>query len=152
MKTTSRIFIGTTIAIAALLLISLQLANFAVDTTLRGWHEGSTGLQVAIAEQKKSGKPIALFFYTDWCQNCKALRENILSSPEFKNYAENLIPVKINPEIGPDERKIADKYGVFGYPTFLIQRPDQRQAIPVSIKRNLTPESFIGYCNRAVDT
>lgn len=151
MKTSSRILIGAGIAVAGLTLIAFQLTNFAVDTTLRGWHEGAKGLQLAMTEQKKTGKAIALFFYTDWCQNCKALRENILSTPQFRKYSENLIPVKINPEMGLDERKIADKYGVFGYPTFLIQGQNQKRATPVLIKRNLTPDIFIGDCDNAIN-
>ena len=145
----SPILISAGVITAAIVFIGLQLSNFSIDSSLGTWKNNAAGFRAALAEQADSGKPVAVFFYTDWCQNCKALRENILSSQEFKEYSSRLIPVKINPESGADERKIADKYGVFGYPTFLILAPESHKASYVSTRRNLTTGQFIGECQKA---
>ena len=141
----------TTVAviIGALALVSIQLSKFAVDATLRHWHEGATGFQNALDLQKTSQKSIALFFHTDWCANCKKLRENVLSSPEFDQYLKNVIPVKINPETGLKERQLADNYGVLGYPTFLMIEPNSKTVTRIRTNQNLSPQQFIDQCKAA---
>jgi len=143
--------IATTVAIiiGALGLVTIQLSQFAVDATLRHWHEGASGLQTALDLQKTSHKPIALFFHTDWCANCKKLRENILSSEEFDQYLKNVIPVKINPETGLKERQLADNYGVFGYPTFLMIEPKLQTVTRIRTSQNLSPQQFVDQCKAA---
>ncbi len=146
--TSRHIKFATTIAIiiGALALISAQLSNFAVDATLRNWHENATGFETALNLQQVSHKPIAVFFHTDWCANCKKLRENVLSSPEFEQYLENVIPVKINPEAGLKERQIADIYDVRGYPTFLMIGPDSRTVSRIRTSQKLSPQKFVDQC------
>lgn len=151
MKAKTGIITFVTIA-AALGLISAQLARFTVDTSLNKWLDGANGYQLALSKQKSSNKPVALFFYTDWCENCKALRKNVLSSPEFEEFSTSLIVVKINPETGPDERKIADKYGIYGVPAFLLIRPENGVIRKIQAKRNSTPPGFIKQCRTALET
>ena len=141
----------TTIAVifGALALIAIQLSQFAVDATLRHWHENASGFQRALDLQKTSHKSIAVFFHTDWCANCKKLRENVLSSPEFDQYLKNVIPVKINPETGLKERQLADRYGVLGYPTFLIIEPNSQSVTRIRTSQNITPQQFIDQCKVA---
>jgi thiol:disulfide interchange protein len=146
-----RIRMVSTLAIVsgALALIGIQLSQFAVDATLRHWHEGASGFQTALALQNTSHKPIAVFFHTDWCTNCKKLRENVLSSPEFDLYLKNVIPVKINPETGLKERQLADNYGVLGYPTFLMIEPNLKTVTRIRTSNNLSPQQFIDQCKAA---
>ncbi|WP_455201865.1 thioredoxin family protein [Kaarinaea lacus] len=141
----------TTIAVifGALALITIQLSQFAVDATLRHWHENASGFQAALDLQKTSQKAIAVFFHTDWCASCKKLREEVLSTPEFDQYLKNVIPVKINPETGLKERQIADKYGVLGYPTFLIIEPGSQTVTRIRTSQNITPQQFIDQCRTA---
>jgi len=134
---------------AAITLIAIQLSRFAMDTTLRQWYSGAEGYQNALTLQTTSHKPIALFFHTDWCANCKKLRETVLSSPKFDQYLKNVIPVKINPESGLKERQIADKYGVIGYPTFLLIDYSAHKITRVRTSQNITPEQFIDQCKAA---
>ena len=141
-----RIIASLTIVTSAIALIAIQLSQFAVDTSLRNWHENAEGFKTALGIQKATKKPIALFFHTDWCVNCKKLRENILSSSEFDRYLKNVIPVKINPEAGSKERQIADKYAVRGYPTFLMIGPDSYSVSRLRTSQNLTPQQFVDQC------
>ncbi|MGD8559279.1 MAG: thioredoxin family protein [Gammaproteobacteria bacterium] len=144
-----RILTTSTVIIAALALIGFALSQFAVDASLRHWHSNARGYQAALDLQSANGKPIALLFHTDWCQNCKRLREQVLANPEVDHYLKNAIPVKINPEMGLKERQIADSYGVRGYPTFLMitRHPDSVKLIRTP--RNLSPENFIDQCQQA---
>lgn len=71
----------------------------------------------------------AAFTGSDWCSWCMKLEEEILSKEEFKNYAkDNFIlfvadfPMKSKPseEIAKQNKKLAEKYNVEGFPTVLI--------------------------------
>jgi len=137
---------------AFIALVSYQLSQFATDTSLGHWYAGADGYAAALEEQKHTGKPIALFFHTDWCASCKNLRETVLSSRQFEGFAQNIIPVKINPETGLAERKIADNYRVRGYPTFLIITSDFKSITPIRTGLNMAPEKFIAYCEKALQT
>jgi thioredoxin-related protein len=145
----SRTIISIAVILAAIALMAFQLSRFTLDASLRQWHSGAEGYKSALALQKSSLKPIALFFHTDWCSSCKKLRETVLASPEFDEYLKNVIPVKINPESGLKERQIADSYGVTGYPTFLLIDFNGQKVTRIRTSQNLTPQQFIEQCNTA---
>jgi len=147
-----RLLINITLVTACLLLVVIQLGRFAVDASLHDWHEGYSGYQQAVAEQRKTGKPLALFFYTDWCDSCKKLRNNVLASNEFSTYKSQLIPLKINPEYSSQEKSIADRFGVYGYPTFIILKADSSKPRYVRNTNNITPSEFIQACNAAIQS
>lgn len=152
MKRYSRALTTIGIISSAVALVAYQLSQFAVDASLNHWHNGASGYKVALEQQSKNGKAIALFFHTDWCSSCKNLRETVLSSNQFDQFARNLIPVKINPEYGVEERKIADKYGVIGYPTFLIVKDNFQSVTSIRTGLNMAPEKFIASCEKALNT
>jgi thioredoxin-related protein len=150
MKRHHRIIVTAAIVAGALFLISLALSQFAVDTTLRHWYAGAEGYQAALQLQKTSHKPIALYFHTDWCKNCKRLREKVLTSPEVKQYFLNTIPVKINPEIGLKEQQIADSYGVRGYPTFFMVTGNPKTVKRIGTPHNLSAQQFVDQCKKTI--
>ena len=146
----SRALTAVAVISASIALAAYQLSQFAVDTSLGHWYSGARGYASALENQQRTGKPIALFFHTDWCASCKNLRETVLSTRKFEGFAQNLIPVKINPETGVEERKIADKYGVRGYPTFLIVTDKFKTITPIRTRLNMPPEKFIASCEKAL--
>lgn len=138
------------IVITAVSFMAIQLNNLAVDSSLNNWKEGVPGYISSIRTQKENNKPIALFFYTDWCPNCKKLREEVLSSVEVTDYMNDFLPVKINPEKGPLENQISEEFGIIGYPTVIII--PSRDKAPIAIRRtsNITPTQFIAQCRQAL--
>ena len=148
----SRILTALGIICASIALVAYQLSQFATDTSLNHWYSGAAGYETALEKQKQSGKAIALFFHTDWCASCKNLRETVLSSQQFDGFLRELIPVKINPEKGINEKKIADTYRVMGYPTFLIITDNFKSVIPIRTGLNMAPEKFIASCKKALNT
>lgn len=147
---TLRIITSVGVISAAVVLIGIQLSQYAVDATLRHWYSGASGYQEALALQKSTAKPIALFFHTEWCQNCKRLRETVLATPEVERFLKNAIAVKINPESGLKERQIADNYGVRGYPTFLLVDGRRHTVTRIRTGRNLSPQQFIDQCKQSI--
>jgi len=76
---------------------------------------------------KTNKKPLILYFHVSWCGFCKKLNEDYLNSDDVYNYISNFQMVQINPEEGSKQNKIAEKYGVKGYPTFLVTYPFTRK-------------------------
>ena len=135
---------------AALLIPGVLLSQLAVDVSLRHWHENATGYQMALQEQSRTGKPLALFFHTDWCSSCKQLRKDVLASDTFNEFLPNVIPVKINPETSQLEKAIADRFGVMGYPTFVLVTNEPTRVVPIRRTSNVKPEGFVQACQSAL--
>ncbi len=148
-----KIIIIASIILTSLSFMVIQLNSLAVDTSLKEWQEGVPGYVSSLREQKETNKPIALFFYTDWCASCEKLRKEVLSSPEVSEYMSNLLPVKINPERGALENQISDEFGVVGYPTIIvIPGGNNGERAPIRIKRthNISPAQFIEQFKQAL--
>jgi len=142
--------ITATVLISSLTFIVIQLNQFAHDASLNNWNSGFEGYINSSRWQQNTKKPIALFFYTDWCSNCKKLREEILSDQSVDAYLKALMPVKINPELGPLEDKLAQEFGVFAYPSVFIMPADGSESIPIRRTSNISPNEFIAQLEQAI--
>ncbi len=84
----------------------------------------------ARAEAEARNVPILINFTgSDWCAPCIRLDNKVFSKEEFQNYsASNLVLFKADfPRNKPQSdtvkqqnRKLAEKYGIIGFPTILI--------------------------------
>jgi thiol-disulfide isomerase/thioredoxin len=97
------------------------------------WLYNASGYRRALEIQKGLRLPLVVYFYTDWCPFCHELDNEYLPNPAVQNYLRGVVKVRINPEDGPAERAIADRYDVQGYPRFYVFRNS------TSVPRNLQP-------------
>jgi protein disulfide-isomerase len=91
----------------------------------------------AIAESKKSGRPIlADFTGSDWCGWCIKLKQEVFDTKEFKEWAaQNVVLLELDfprkkeqdPAIKAKNRELAQTHGVQGYPTILILNADGKK-------------------------
>ena len=112
--------------------------------------EWLTDYEQAVALSKKTGKPImANFTGSDWCGYCKRLKKSVFSTAEFKEWAEeSVVLLELDfPKYKNQERKIvlqnrqlASKYGIRGYPTILV------------LSENGKPMGKLGYSPGGADT
>ena len=140
-------------SLSLLLLLTFGVAP-ATSAQYPKWLHGATGFAKALELQRELNVSLVVYFYTDWCGYCRTLDKQYLSSPSVHRALQRSITVRINPEYGPEERKIAERYGVAGYPAFLIM--DHESARPTNVqpfRRNgshLTPEQFARACEKAM--
>lgn len=90
----------------------------------------STDSRAALELAKNEDKKVFLFFTgSDWCGWCKRLEGEILTTPQFKNYAtEKLVLVKLDfphnlpqsDRVKAQNRALATKYAVSGFPTIIV--------------------------------
>ena len=51
-------------------------------------YQDAAGYTEALREHQKTGKPVALYFYADWCKYCAQLERGVLSRSQVKQYLE----------------------------------------------------------------
>ena len=109
----------------------------------------------AVALAKTNNLPLMLNFTgSDWCGWCKLMDRQVFSKKEWEKWAkENLVLAFID---FPNDKslvpkkyvarngRLSDKYGVEGYPTFVVVDPESGESIgTLGASREATPEKFI---------
>lgn len=102
------------------------------DTKELTWYSFSDGLKIAKAEKKK----VLIDVYTDWCEWCKKMDEEVYTNSNVKKYlASKFILVKLNAESETkhtfqgqeySETELAYIFGVEGFPTTIFIREDMQ--------------------------
>ena len=113
-------------AAAALLILLACGGTEATDSPSgfdpKTWLQGADGFYDALVKvkDKPEAPPLFVYFYTDWCGYCRQFERELLGTAPVKQYFQDVLAVRINPESGPREREIANYYGVSGYPSFFV--------------------------------
>lgn len=112
--------------------------------------QGGTGFRDAEVRAKASGKPLFLYFYTDWCGYCRQFEQELLSKPEVIAALADYEPVAINPEHGDAEAALGATYGVESFPALMVHLPASegiarvRRTVPGSgASRLMTAPEFV---------
>jgi thioredoxin-related protein len=90
----------------------------------------TTDYKAALAQAKEQNRHVFLFFTgSDWCIWCKRLNQEILSKPEFAQYAaDKLILVELDypqtkslpRKLKAQNAKLLDEYKIEAYPTVVV--------------------------------
>ena len=100
----------------------LSTLSFSFASSKRiNWYTYEQGIDL----NKKEGKKIFLYFYSDWCTYCKKMENETFNDYSVASYINNnFIPIKVNSD---KEVKIALAFGVKGLPsTWFIAENGQR--------------------------
>jgi thiol-disulfide isomerase/thioredoxin len=106
------------------------------------WSEGARGFRSASNEQRASGCAMLLYFGTEWCPYCKQFDRAILSDSGVNAAIAPAVKVRIDPDKGDDERALAAKFGVHGYPTLLLVARDGAPPVDLAtgVSRGASPQ------------
>ncbi|MCH8930461.1 MAG: thioredoxin family protein, partial [Proteobacteria bacterium] len=113
-------------------------ANTATDSSAQiaankiQWFKGSTA--EAFAKARKEGKPLFLFWGTDWCPDCSQVKATIFSGREFIAKSRLFVPVYLDGDT-ENAQRTGEEFGVKGYPTMMVFSPqgDEITRIPGGI-------------------
>jgi thiol:disulfide interchange protein DsbD len=86
------------------------------------WHHSiEEGLEKAATEKK----PVFIDFWATWCKNCAAMDASTFRDPNVKKLLANYILVKYQAEKTdePATKRILDRFGIVGLPTYVILTP-----------------------------
>ncbi|CAK8725098.1 Thioredoxin-like domain-containing protein [Candidatus Electrothrix aarhusensis] len=106
--------------------IFISNAHSTETVTTSKWYTKASSFEKIEEAAKKKDKPYMFFVYTDWCGFCKKMNKKYFSNPEIKQILSKYYRIKINPDKGEEEKALANKKGVNGYPDFRVVHPDGR--------------------------
>jgi len=108
-----------------------------LDETIAARTAGSGGLAAGavswmpysedmLAGAVKTGKPVFIDSYADWCIPCKELDKRTFNQPEIIAASRDFLMLKADLTSGSDEKVKAfyRKFGVRGVPTLIFLKPD----------------------------
>jgi thiol:disulfide interchange protein DsbD len=72
----------------------------------------------AVADAKRTRRPILIDFYADWCTYCKKMDRETIPNPVVQATLSKVVCVRLNTE--REGRMLASKSGVGTLPTFLL--------------------------------
>ena len=122
------------VKICRLTLLTVAASVFFVGQFARAESAWLNDYKKAQEEAKATNKVLLLNFTgSDWCGWCIKFDREVLSKPQFKDYArDNLVLVELDfprakaqsPEVRKQNRKLAQQYEVVGFPTIVVLNSD----------------------------
>ena len=87
-------------------------------------------LESRLADARRSGKPVVLDYYADWCTDCVRMERSTLRDPTVRNtVARRFVALQADvTEPNDDSRAMKQQFGVFGPPAMLFLRADGTEA------------------------
>jgi len=139
----------TILAIGAAIAISTvwNLNGASADSSIEGWYRDSEGFVEAMEKREKTDQPVVLYFYADWCAQCKHFKKDKLADKEVQAALDGALKVAINAEAGEAEGVLFREFNGVGYPTFAIIPPGADK--PIQINTFQTRQAFIEKCRDA---
>lgn len=103
----------------------LLLFTWSVSASTLVWYEQSSGFtrseRLAVAKHK----PLVIYFRTDGCGYCKRFESEYLDDLQVDLLLSRQLRVKLNPENSAEEKALAVRFDVQGYPHFIVYDPDR---------------------------
>ncbi|MEN9704416.1 MAG: hypothetical protein RLZZ393_295 [Pseudomonadota bacterium] len=109
-----------------------QAAETTNDHALPGgidWFTG--GVEAALAESTRSGKPVMLYWGAVWCPPCHQLKATVFSRTDFQQKLKHFIPVYLDGD-EPGAQKWGETFGVSGYPSVVILNGDRSEILRIA--------------------
>lgn len=85
------------------------------------WFAGD--VDAAFAAARAADKPIFVYWGAEWCPPCAQVKSTIFNKRQFQERTRLFVPVYLDGDT-PSAQKHGEHFGVVGYPTMILFRPD----------------------------
>ena len=107
-------------------------------------------LQPFFEEAKRTGKPLLLDFYADWCISCKEMEIKTFANPAVAKKMQEFILVQADVTSNTAEHQaLLKQYGLFGPPGLLLFNPAGEELINQRVVGFMPPDRFLLRLNTA---
>ena len=106
----------------------------AADIT-PAWFMGANGYDGAELERQSARAPLLLYFQKKGCDGCRRFEKDVLAAPEVKSFLSGVVKVRVDPDDGDREQKLARRFGVSQLPAVAV--------IPQQGPARLLPEAAL---------
>ncbi|MEZ6065455.1 MAG: thioredoxin family protein [Planctomycetaceae bacterium] len=115
------------------LVVVLAIAQFAtMARAADGWQ---SDFDAARLEAQRTGKPLLVHFWADWCQPCRQMDSTVFNQPAvIQQLQQNVVGVKINVDQRED---LAARFGVESLPCDIFLEPTGERMVESSGYRPL---------------
>ena len=108
------------------------------------------GLQPFFEEAKRTGKPLLLDFYADWCISCKEMEIKTFQNAAVAKKMQDFILVQADVTRNTAEHQaLLKQYGLFGPPGILLFNPAGEEQINQRVVGFMPPDRFLLRLNAA---
>ena len=84
------------------------------------WYLGASGYEGAELERQAARVNMVIYFQKRSCDPCRKFEHEVLGSPEVKSFLADVVKVRVDPDDGAAEHKLAARFGVSGVPAVAV--------------------------------
>lgn len=92
-----------------------------------GWLNDEPGWVRATGPDRAPGSAMLVYFGVPWCKYSKAFERDVLANPAVSAAIAAFVRVRVNPDQGATEARVADDFGVKVYPTVVLVDADGKR-------------------------
>jgi thiol:disulfide interchange protein len=100
------------------------------------WYLGASGYDGAELERQAARANLVVYFQRRRCDPCRRFEHEVLGAPEVKSFLAEVVKVRVDPDDGDREQKLAKRFGVTTLPAVAV--------IPQRGPPHLLPEQALG--------
>ena len=104
-------------------------------------------LDAALQQADKTGKPVLINFYTNWCGFCRQMNQTTFKDKTVRQKLRAFIPVRINTD---KQKKVAAKYSIKSLPTTVIL--DSKGKVILNSVGYMEPRNFLKAIDAVITT
>jgi len=88
-----------------------------------------------VAEAGRTGRPVLIDFWADWCIACKELDKRTFSEPEVIEASKSFVMLKVDSTSAKDlqAKAVCQKYRVKGFPTLVFLAADGKEVEDIRV-------------------
>ena len=101
-----------------LLLLTAPLVADASKTSHQ--EEWLSSLDKALQAAEATDQLLLVDLFAEWCVWCKRLDDEVYSTKEFRDFAEDMTLLRVDTEDGAEGTELQQRYGVISLPTTLV--------------------------------